>query len=189
MTLQYHLQIDDGDVAPYVLLPGDPGRVATIAFRLALLRPWGPVAWNAAYARLYPGRKPEDLDQHRARIRESLRRPGGWSAFAATTHTSHAPVEARLGDVRARTLVVMGGRDPDFRDPTAEAAWIAERLRGEVVMVADAGHYPHAEYPEIVNPAIVRFLRTSEDRAERDSGEWDPGPVVAPAGEGGTADA
>jgi len=31
MAVQYHLQIDSGDVAPYVLLPGDPGRVATIA--------------------------------------------------------------------------------------------------------------------------------------------------------------
>lgn len=31
MARQYHLQTDDGDVAPYVLLPGDPGRVATIA--------------------------------------------------------------------------------------------------------------------------------------------------------------
>lgn len=31
MAKQYHLQIDLGDVAPYVLLPGDPGRVETIA--------------------------------------------------------------------------------------------------------------------------------------------------------------
>jgi uridine phosphorylase len=31
MALQYHLQIESGDVAPYVLLPGDPGRVETIA--------------------------------------------------------------------------------------------------------------------------------------------------------------
>ena len=31
MTLQYHLQIQPGDLAPCVLLPGDPGRVATIA--------------------------------------------------------------------------------------------------------------------------------------------------------------
>lgn len=28
---QYHLKISEGDVAPYVLLPGDPGRVPTIA--------------------------------------------------------------------------------------------------------------------------------------------------------------
>lgn len=31
MSVQYHLQIQPGDVAPCVLLPGDPGRVATIA--------------------------------------------------------------------------------------------------------------------------------------------------------------
>lgn len=31
MAVEYHLQIEPGDVAPYVLLPGDPGRVKTIA--------------------------------------------------------------------------------------------------------------------------------------------------------------
>ena len=31
MALQYHLKIDDGDVAPFVLLPGDPGRVPIVA--------------------------------------------------------------------------------------------------------------------------------------------------------------
>jgi uridine phosphorylase len=31
MTLQYHLKLNTGDIAPYVLLPGDPGRVPTIA--------------------------------------------------------------------------------------------------------------------------------------------------------------
>jgi len=31
MTIQYHIQADEGDIAPYVLLPGDPGRVKTIA--------------------------------------------------------------------------------------------------------------------------------------------------------------
>jgi pimeloyl-ACP methyl ester carboxylesterase len=145
-------------VGPFVR-DAPTGRGGALAFRLALLRPWGPTAWNAWYARLYPGRKPADLDAHRARIRESLRRPGRWSAFSATTHTSHAPVEARLGEVTARTLVVMGDRDPDFGDPAAEAALVAGRLGGRVVMVPRAGHYPHAEYPEIVNPAILDFLR------------------------------
>lgn len=31
MPLQYHIQAGEGDIAPYVLLPGDPGRVETIA--------------------------------------------------------------------------------------------------------------------------------------------------------------
>ena len=31
MAKQYHIQLEDGDCAPYVLLPGDPGRVKTVA--------------------------------------------------------------------------------------------------------------------------------------------------------------
>lgn len=31
MTAQYHVGINEGDVAPYVLLPGDPGRVPLVA--------------------------------------------------------------------------------------------------------------------------------------------------------------
>jgi pimeloyl-ACP methyl ester carboxylesterase len=61
--------------------------------------------------------------------------------------------------VTAPTLVVMGDADPDFKDPTAEATWIAETLGGRAVIVPGSGHYPHAEYPEIVTPAVVEFLR------------------------------
>jgi pimeloyl-ACP methyl ester carboxylesterase len=151
-------------VGPFVRNPpASPG--AMLAFRLALLRPWGPAVWKAYYASLYPGRRPADLAEHQARIRQSLRRPGHWRAFAATTHTSHRPVEARLGEVHTPTLVVMGARDPDFRDPAAEAGYIAGRLKAEVLIVPGAGHYPQAEVPEVVAPAVVGFLkRTFEGR-------------------------
>lgn len=135
------------------------GALKTLLFRVAMLRPWGPRVWDAYLPSLYPGRPPADLDAHRARIRESLRRPGGWAAFAATSHTSHAPVEARLGEVRAAAFVVMGQADPDFADPVAEARWVSERLgAAEPLLVPKAGHYPHAEYPEVVGPAVVAFL-------------------------------
>jgi len=52
----------------------------------------------------------------------------------------------------------MGERDPDFRDPAAEARWLSERLKAELVMVPGAGHYPQAEYPEVVNPAVLAFV-------------------------------
>ena len=134
------------------------GLAAKLAFRLGLLRPWASKVWNAYYVRLYPSRPPADLAEHRARIQESFRRPGHRRSFVATTRTSHAPVEARLGDVRAPALVVMGEKDPDFSDPEAEARWIGERLSGDVVMVDGAGHYPQAERPDIVTPAVVNFL-------------------------------
>lgn len=31
MGMQYHVKLAEGDIAPYVLLPGDPGRVAAVA--------------------------------------------------------------------------------------------------------------------------------------------------------------
>lgn len=144
-------------IGPFVRNP-PVGLAARLAFRLGLLRPWGPAVWNAYYAKLHPGQRPADLEAHRARIRASLRRPGGWRSFVATTHTSHAPVEARLGEVRAPSLVVMGARDPDFPDAAAEASFIAGRLDARVVMVPGAGHYPQAEYPELVTPAVLEFL-------------------------------
>jgi pimeloyl-ACP methyl ester carboxylesterase len=120
------------------------------------------MAWNAYYKRLLPGRPPADLDEHRSHIRASMRRPGHARAFRKTTHSSHAPAEARLDDVRVPVLVVMGADDPDFPDPDAEARLIADRLDAEVLMVPESGHYPQAEYPEIVAPSILEFLRGSD---------------------------
>jgi quinol monooxygenase YgiN len=144
-------------IGPFVRNP-PVGFAALLAFRLALLRPWGPAAWRAYYASQYPGRRPADLAEHQARIREYLRRPRYWRAFAATTHTSHQPVEERRGTIHTPTLVVMGDHDRDFRDPAAEARLIADRLDGAVVMIPGAGHYPQAEYPEIVSAAVLNLL-------------------------------
>ena len=119
--------------------------------------PWARAAWASYLPRLYPGRRPDDFVEHRASIVASMRRPGYTQAFRKTTHTSHAKAEARLGAVRAAALVVMGERDPDFSDPAGEARWISERLKAEVVMVPGAGHFPQAEYPDVVNPAVLAF--------------------------------
>lgn len=150
------------------------GAARKLAYRLGLLRPWGPAVWNAYYSRLYPDRPPTDFPAYRARIRESLRRPGRWKAFVATTRTSHAAAEARMKDVRAPALVIMGSRDPDFPDPEAEAGLVAERLNGRVMMVSGAGHYPQAEYPEVVNPAVIGFLVSISRRVRLRAGGGEP---------------
>ncbi len=129
-----------------------------LAFRAAMAGPWAPRVWASYLPKLYPGRLPADFDAHRDAIVASMRRPGHARAFSRTTRTSHAPVEARLGAVTAPTLVVMGDRDPDFGDPAAEGRWIADRLSGELLLVAGAGHYPHVEAPDVVNPAVVAFI-------------------------------
>ncbi len=129
------------------------------AFRIAMSGPWARRVWTAYLPSLSPGQRPADFEEHRAAISAALRRPGYAGAFTATTRTTHAPAEARLDQVKAPTLVVMGARDPDFPDPAAEANFVAGQLAGEVLLVPDGGHYPQAERPEIVNPALIEFLR------------------------------
>jgi pimeloyl-ACP methyl ester carboxylesterase len=157
-----------GRVAGLVLIDpfvrnGSVGPLMRFAFRAGLLRPWGPAVWRSYYRRLYPGRPPVDLAEHQRRQSASLRRH--WSAFVATTRTSHAPAEARLAQVRVPVLVVMGDKDPDWKDPVAEARFVASTVDGELLVVPGAGHYPMAEYPEVVNPAVVAFAQRIHARA------------------------
>lgn len=130
-----------------------------VLMRVAFWRPWGPAAWRAYHRSLFPGHRPADLAEHQARIKAAMARPGYWKAFQRLVRQlTHAPAEARLPEVHTPTLVVMGTKDPDFKDPAAEAAFIAQALDGESVLVEGAGHYPMTQYPDVVNPAILEFL-------------------------------
>lgn len=131
-----------------------------------LLRPWGRAAWSTYYASLFPSRhEGADYEEHSAAVRASLSSTDRWRAFQRTTRTSHAPAEARLPEVSAPTLVIMGSKDRDWRDPVAEARWIEGRLAARVQIVDGAGHYPQSEFPEATVPAIVDHVRTAFTRA------------------------
>ncbi len=156
-------------IGPFVRnVPMNP--LLGLIFRLAMSGPWARHVWTSYLPKLSPGKRPDDYKQHLDAISASLARPGRPAAFTATTRTSHAPVEARLDDVHVPTLVVMGTRDPDFPDPTAEAHHVADRLGGEVLLIDGAGHYPHADDPDAVNPRLISFLdnatRQSHSRGE-----------------------
>ncbi|MEZ5092828.1 alpha/beta fold hydrolase [Nocardioides sp.] len=131
-----------------------------LLLRVAMAAPWAAMSWKAYLPKLYAGRRPEDLDEHLALVSAALRRPGYARAFSQTTRLSHAPAAERLHEVSTPTLVVMGELDPDFPDPAAEAAWIADQLDGEVLMVPEAGHYPQAQRADLVTPAVVAFLES-----------------------------
>ena len=145
-------------VGPFVRNP--PGSSwSRPLFRFMLLRPWGPAALRTWLPKLYAGSRPLDHETHVAAMLASLRRAGRWRAFTRTARSSHATVEARLGEVSVPTLVVMGERDPDFKDPAGEASWIAKRLGGAVLLVPAAGHYPQAQRADLVAPALVAFAK------------------------------
>lgn len=144
--------------APFVRDP-KVNPLMRLAIRLLLVKPWGPAAWRAYHRTLFPGRPPTDLTEHQNRIAESMRRGDHWRSFVRTSRTSHDPVQDKLDQVRAETLVVMGTKDPDYPDPAAEARHIADRLHGELLLVPNSGHYPMTEYPELVNPTLLAFAK------------------------------
>jgi pimeloyl-ACP methyl ester carboxylesterase len=135
-------------------------------FRLALARPWGAGAWvNYQSRSLYPSKKPSDLDDYNARLRSNLREPGRMRAFQRMAATNHLAAESFLRQVRVPSLVVMGGRDPDFPDPRSEAAGIAELLHGRATVLEGLGHYPQAEDPAAFLEAVSGFLRSETHAA------------------------
>jgi pimeloyl-ACP methyl ester carboxylesterase len=133
-------------VGPFVR-NGKTSMMQRLLLRVAMAPPWAAISWKSYLPKLYAGRRPADFGEYRDQVVASLRRPGYAKAFSRTRRTSHDPAEARLSDVTAPALVVMGEQDPDFRDPRAEADWIARALRGQVVMVPEAGHYPQSQRP------------------------------------------
>jgi pimeloyl-ACP methyl ester carboxylesterase len=144
-------------VGPFVR-DGSISAFTRIMMRVALATPWAALSWKSYAPKFYAGHRPDDLDTYLSPVIASIKRPGYSKAFSLTTRTSHAPVEARLAEVTAPTLVVMGEKDPDFPDPKAEADWIAATLHGTAVMVPESGHYPQSQQPELVASAIVSFL-------------------------------
>ncbi|GAB3606128.1 alpha/beta hydrolase [Conyzicola nivalis] len=135
-------------------------RALTLIMRAATAVPWVTVTWKAYLPSLYAGRKPADQAEYTASLFAALRRPGYAAAFSRTTRLSHDAVERALPAVHTPSLVLMGGLDPDFPDPRAEADWLANALGGTAVMVPDAGHYPQSQRPDLVVPAIESFLTT-----------------------------
>ena len=152
-------------VGPFVRNP-PLNPVMRALFRVAMAPLWVANVWKSYLPTLYAGQKPADFEEYRASVIASLKRPGYGKAFSRTTQqTDHDPAEASLSAVTAPTLVIMGELDPDFADPAAEAQWTAEQLQAEVLMVADAGHYPHSQQPTTTTDAVLAFLRTVASRA------------------------
>jgi pimeloyl-ACP methyl ester carboxylesterase len=161
-------------IGPFVR-NGQSSRLQRLLLRVAMARPWAAMTWNSYLPKLYAGQRPADFDQYRGEVVANLRRPGYTKAFSLTTRTDHTPAQERLSDVSAPTLVVMGEQDPDFPDPRAEAEWISQALNGDAVIVAEAGHYPQSQQPELAADAVLPFLKTVSGRTQ------DPSSTLPPA--------
>lgn len=145
-------------IGPFVR--GETGWQNQLLYRVLFARPWGPALWLKYYASLYPSRKPDDFDQYTASLRSNLAEKGRMEALFQMMIASKSASEVRLSKVNQPVLVMMGSKDPDFKDPQAEAQWVAGRLNGTCHIIPGAGHYPHAEMPDLTGSLIQDFLKS-----------------------------
>jgi pimeloyl-ACP methyl ester carboxylesterase len=120
--------------------------------------------WSKYLDVAYPGRKPADWDTWLATLQANMREPGRMKALQSMAGGKLVEAAAQLSNVRCPALVIMGSKDPDWPDSKAEAVAIVGLLpagRGRYVMIENAGHYPHAEYPQQVADALLPFLAES----------------------------
>ena len=143
-------------IGPFVR--GETSPANALLYKVLFARPWGVAAWNRYYDTLYPSKKPADFAAYRAALRANLSEPGRLAVLQAMLQASKTAAASRLDRVSAPTQVIMGTKDPDFKDPKAEAQWVAEQLHAELTMIDGAGHYPHAEMPAITGATILSFL-------------------------------
>ncbi|KAK7432991.1 hypothetical protein QQZ08_000462 [Neonectria magnoliae] len=149
-------------VAPF--LRNSFGTPIRWVLRVALTRPLGPYLWRFYAAKLWPGLGAK-AKERAATTTALLKRPGHWSAFHASAAADHRVVAPWISRVQAPVLVVIGDADPDWKDPLAEAKWVASNFSDvETVQVPGAGHAPMFESPDVVGPAVVQFLEKIRTR-------------------------
>jgi len=148
-------------IGPFVR--GRTSRLGKLLYSTLFARPWGAAAWLRYYATLYPTRKPADFAAYSAALRANLAAPGRLEALQQMLFASKDASEERLPRVKAPALVLMGSQDPDFKQPEAEAQWVANSLHARYAIVPGAGHYPHAEMPDITGPLALSFVQSAHE--------------------------
>ena len=159
-------------LGPFLRNPPAPAAmraVMPLLYRVVLARPWGARFWRGYYASLNRGRRAPWLDEHLAALYASFRDPARLRQFRRLTLVlTHEPAERRIDAVEAPMLQVYGALDPDY-DVVVESEWAREH-GAQVLVVDDAGHYPHAQRPDVTVPAVLEFLAGLRDPAA--SGGW-----------------
>jgi pimeloyl-ACP methyl ester carboxylesterase len=145
-------------VGPFVR--GEGTWFSNLLFSTLFTRPWGASMWLKYFSTLYPTRKPEDFVNYTSILKANLNEPGRLESLVEMIRASKKASEERIPGIDKPTLVLMGSKDPDFKDTEGEAKWVADNLKGTYRMIEGAGHYPHAEMPEITGPLMLEFIRS-----------------------------
>jgi len=143
-------------VDPFV--DGDSNGPLVFLLTIMFARPWGASMWKMYYSSLYPTHKPADFAEYVSALHANIKQRGRLESVMAMLRASKVASGERMPRVKQPALVLMGSKDPDFKNPEAEAKRVAEAVRGKYKVIENAGHYPHAEMPEVTAPLMIEFM-------------------------------
>jgi pimeloyl-ACP methyl ester carboxylesterase len=122
---------------------------------------WGRPLYNAYFPMMYPSTRPADFEVHRSHVNEMLKEPGRLGALREMFATAYRDWDTRVSQVKVPVLVMMGSRDPDFKNPEQEGQTLGARLQSAQVtvkIIEGAGHHLQAEMPDDTGRSIISFL-------------------------------
>ncbi|MEI7553821.1 alpha/beta hydrolase [Candidatus Chlorohelix sp.] len=116
----------------------------------------GKGLWLSYFKSLYPTRKVDD--NYLAHIKEQMALPGALKSIAGMTRAKR--IDDIIGNINVPILIFFGSKDPDFKSPEAEAKLMQQEIKqAQVEVLNDSGHYPQREFPELVLPRTLEFLK------------------------------
>ncbi|KAJ3105810.1 hypothetical protein HDU96_008411 [Phlyctochytrium bullatum] len=123
---------------------------------------WGQPMWTSAFLSFFAS-KPDDIDAYVAAVKAKMLSDCNHAdVIGMMIRATKEHAWSKIGQVKVPVMLVMGEKDPDFKNPEEETDYVKSSLTAstlvEKLMVADAGHYPHVEKPNLVAPRIVEFL-------------------------------
>ncbi len=128
------------------------------ALSLAVRGPLAGRVWAGQYRGWHPGSPPADLADHASVLATMLTDKARRRAVRATLLARRPGLAERMARLDLPVLVVMGGADSHFGDAKAAGEEIAAATNGSLVVIPGAGHYPQAEYPDMMVEAITAFI-------------------------------
>ncbi len=107
----------------------------------------------------HPERFPDWAERYKVQLQFRGFRHAVHSTSVANAGVDQGPELMRVGQ-HPRPVLVFWGRDDRTVPFELSAALLQAMPRARLVPVEDAGHLPHLERPDVVNPALVAFLRS-----------------------------
>jgi len=121
-------------------------------------------ATDAEFAQMVEAIMPLYFHRHDPMLSRRILEDVIWSAFAYRAYShilERHDVSARLGEISAPTLVVVG--QDDFITPPTQAERLARGIpRAELVVFEESGHMPYVEEPEAFAGAVRDWLARTD---------------------------